>query len=170
VSYALKSSPQLDSIEDERWQAVLSRDTRYDGQFVFAVSSTNIYCRPSCPSRRPHRDRVSFFSIPEAAEQAGFRACLRCEPKRARVLDPQIEMVQNICRYLDATESDEVRLSDMAMQAGVSVFHLQRTFQEHHWGESAPVFGRQEIRRLQIPCAKRLIGYKRSVRFRFQFE
>ena len=128
MSYALKSSPQLDSGEDERWQAVLSRDARYDGQFVFAVSSTHIYCRPSCPSRRPHRDRVRFFSIPEAAEQAGFRACLRCEPKRARVLDPQIEMVQNVCRYLDATDSDEVKLSDMAMKAGVSIFHLQRTF------------------------------------------
>jgi AraC family transcriptional regulator of adaptative response/methylated-DNA-[protein]-cysteine methyltransferase len=128
VSLALKSLPQLETGEDERWQAVLSKDARYDGQFVFAVSSTHVYCRPSCPSRRPHRDRVSFFSLPEAAEQAGFRACLRCEPKRARILDPQIEMVQNVCRYLDSTDSDDVTLSDLAIQAGVSIFHLQRTF------------------------------------------
>ena len=125
MSLALKS---VERNQDEQWQAVIARDGRYDGQFVFAVSSTHVYCRPSCPSRRPHRDRVTFFSIPEAAEQAGFRACLRCEPKRARVLDPQIEMVQNVCRYLDSTDSDEVKLSDLAIQAGVSVFHLQRTF------------------------------------------
>ena len=57
---------------ESQWQAVLAKDARFDGQFVFAVSSTGIYCRPSCPSRRPRRDRVSFFSLPEAAEQAGF--------------------------------------------------------------------------------------------------
>lgn len=127
MSYVLKS-PQINSIDEERWQAVLSRDARYDGQFVFAVSSTHIYCRPTCPSRRPRRDRVSFFSVPEAAEQAGFRACLRCEPKRARVRDPQIEMVQNVCRILDSTDSEDVKLADLAIKAGVSVFHLQRTF------------------------------------------
>ena len=125
MSLALKS---MESNQDEQWQAVIARDARYDGQFVFAVSSTHIYCRPSCPSRRPHRDRVSFFSLPEAAERQGFRACRRCEPKRVRILDPQIEMVQNVCRYLDSTDSDEVRLSDLAVPAGVSVFHLQRTF------------------------------------------
>ena len=62
---------------EERWQAVLAKDSGCDGMFVFAVSSTGIYCRPSCPSRRPHRERVSFFTLPEAAEQAGFRACRR---------------------------------------------------------------------------------------------
>src|ERR1041385_1506518 len=113
---------------DQLWQAVVAKDARFDGQFVFAVSSTGIYCRPSCPSRRAHRERVSFFDLPEAAEQAGFRACLRCQPKRARVLDPQIEMVQNVCRYLDSIDSEEGKLSDLAMQADVSVFHLQRTF------------------------------------------
>ena len=68
-----------------QWQAVLSKDARFDGQFVFAVSSTGIYCRPSCPSRRPRREHVSFFQLPEAAEQAGFRACLRCHPRDASV-------------------------------------------------------------------------------------
>ena len=153
MSYALKSSLELDPTEDERWQAVRSRDARYDGQFVFAVSSTHIYCRPSCPSRRPHRDRVSFFSIPEAAEQAGFRACLRCEPKRARVLDPQIEMVQNVCRYLDSTDSDEVKLTDLATQAGVSVFHLQRTFKN--------IIG---VSPRQYLAAKRFGNFKNRVR------
>ena len=128
MSLALKSHHYITSDENELWQAVVARDQRYDGQFVFAVSSTHIYCRPSCPSRRPNRERVRFFSLPEAAEQAGYRACLRCEPKTARVLDPQIEMVHTVCRYLDSTDSESVRLSDLAMKTGVSAFHLQRTF------------------------------------------
>lgn len=126
MSLALTS--QNPSSEDEFWQATVARDARYDGQFVFAVTSTHIYCRPSCPSRRPFRERVRFFYVPEAAEQAGFRACLRCQPKRARILDPQIEMVRDVCRYLDSTQSDEVKLSDLVAKTRVSAFHLQRTF------------------------------------------
>jgi AraC family transcriptional regulator of adaptative response/methylated-DNA-[protein]-cysteine methyltransferase len=128
VSLALKSETQLNWNEDELWQAVVGKDHRYDGQFVFAVSSTKVYCRPSCPSRRAHRDRVSFYSLPEAAEHAGYRACKRCQPKRARVLDPQVELVQTVCRYLDAGESEEMKLADLAAKTGVSLFHLQRTF------------------------------------------
>jgi AraC family transcriptional regulator of adaptative response/methylated-DNA-[protein]-cysteine methyltransferase len=113
---------------DQLWQAVMAKDASYDGQFVFAVSSTGIYCRPSCPSRRAHRERVKFFDLPEAAEQAGFRACLRCQPQRARVLDPQIELVQRVCRFLNTSESETLKLAELASHAGVSVFHLQRTF------------------------------------------
>jgi len=110
------------------WQAVIAKDARFDGQFVFAVSSTGIYCRPSCPSRRAHRERVKFFDLPEAAEQAGFRACLRCQPQRARILDPQIELVQRVCRLLNDSETETSKLAELASHAGVSVFHLQRTF------------------------------------------
>src|SRR5579863_64273 len=66
---------------DPRWDAVVARDARKDGQFVFAVSSTGVYCRPSCAARRPRRENVQFFTRPEGAEQAGYRACLRCRPK-----------------------------------------------------------------------------------------
>ena len=114
--------------DEQLWQAVIAKDARFDGQFVFAVSSTGVYCRPSCPSRRAHRERVRFFDLPEAAEQAGFRACLRCEPQRARVLDPQIQLVQRVCRLLDASEGETVKLAELAAETGVSVFHLQRTF------------------------------------------
>jgi AraC family transcriptional regulator of adaptative response/methylated-DNA-[protein]-cysteine methyltransferase len=114
--------------DEQLWQAVVSKDARFDGQFVFAVSSTGVYCRPSCPSRRAHRERVSFFDLPEAAEQAGFRACLRCQPQRARVLDPQMELVQRVCSVLNASDSETVKLTELASHAGVSVFHLQRTF------------------------------------------
>jgi len=115
-------------IDDRLWDAVAAKDSRFDGRFVFAVTSTKIYCRPSCPSRRPHREHVMFFDLPDAAEQAGFRACLRCEPRRARVLDPQVELVQRVCRFLDASQTEQVKLADLAAHAGVSTFHLQRTF------------------------------------------
>jgi len=114
--------------DDQLWQAVMAKDARFDGQFVFAVSSTGVYCRPSCPSRRAHRERVKFFELPEAAEQAGFRACLRCQPRRARILDPQIELVQRVCRLLNSNENESLKLPELASQAGVSQFHLQRTF------------------------------------------
>src|SRR5919106_3174759 len=65
---------------DPRWTAVLARDRRADGTFFYAVTSTGVFCRPSCPSRRPRRDRVRFFATTDAAEQAGFRACRRCRP------------------------------------------------------------------------------------------
>ena len=113
---------------DQLWQAVVAKDASFDGQFVFAVSSTGVYCRPSCPSRRAHRERVRFFDLPEAAEQAGFRACLRCQPRRARVLDPQIELVQRVCQLLNSENHETLKLGELASQAGVSVFHLQRTF------------------------------------------
>jgi AraC family transcriptional regulator of adaptative response/methylated-DNA-[protein]-cysteine methyltransferase len=116
-------------MNDRLWQAVIARDARFDGQFVFAVSSTKIYCRPSCPSRRPQRERVSFFNKPEAAEEAGFRACLRCQPRSDRVVDPQLELVQRACRLLDdAGEGDRVKLAELAGRLGISAFYLQRTF------------------------------------------
>lgn len=114
--------------DDQFWQAVVAKDARFDGQFVFAVSSTGIYCRPSCPSRRAHRDRVKFFDLPEAAEQAGFRACRRCRPQRARVLDPQLSLVQSVCRALDADDGETLKLAELATRFDISVFHLQRTF------------------------------------------
>jgi AraC family transcriptional regulator of adaptative response/methylated-DNA-[protein]-cysteine methyltransferase len=113
---------------ESQWQAVLTRDARFDGQFVFAVSSTHVYCRPSCGSRRPRRERVSFFQLPEAAEQAGFRACRRCHPRNARVVDPQIQMARQVCRIIEENEGEPVTLSALSEQLGVSSFHLQRTF------------------------------------------
>lgn len=114
--------------EERKWEVVAAKDPRFDGQFVFAVSSTKIYCRPSCPSRRPRRENVTFFDMPDAAEQAGFRACLRCEPRRANVVDSGVAMVQRVCRLLEANQTETMKLADLAADAGVSSFHLQRTF------------------------------------------
>jgi AraC family transcriptional regulator of adaptative response/methylated-DNA-[protein]-cysteine methyltransferase len=113
---------------ETQWQAVVAKDSRFDGQFVFAVSSTRIYCRPSCGSRRPRRDRVSFFSLPEAAEQAGFRACLRCHPREVHVVDPQVGMAREVCRLIEENDGDPLTLAMLSSEVGVSAFHLQRTF------------------------------------------
>lgn len=114
----------------ELWNAVLSRDSSRDGSFVFAVRSTGIYCRPSCPARRPHREQVSFFQLPEAAEQAGFRACRRCHPRRARAADPQIELVRQICHAIDEHDEEPLTLKTLSAETRVSAHHLQRTFKE----------------------------------------
>ena len=120
------AEPQL--IEQNRmWQAVLARDGKFDGQFVYAVRSTGVYCRPSCPSRRPRPDRVTFFPLPEAAEQAGFRACLRCQPKSAE-RDPQVQMVQETCRFIEQELDASANLDTLSQRLGISSFHLQRTF------------------------------------------
>lgn len=122
-------APIDDQIRNEQhWQAVVSKDPRFDGQFVFAVTTTGVYCRPSCGSRRPLRKHVVFFFLPQEAESAGFRACLRCRPKQVNARTPQIEMVQEVCRYLDSAGAEGARLSDLAQRVGVSAFHLQRTF------------------------------------------
>ncbi len=86
----------------ERWHAVLARDRRFDGAFVYAVRSTGIYCRPSCASRRPRRTQVTFFPIPEAAEREGFRACRRCHPADVNGRDPAVALVREACRAIAA--------------------------------------------------------------------
>jgi AraC family transcriptional regulator of adaptative response/methylated-DNA-[protein]-cysteine methyltransferase len=112
----------------ELWNAVLARDASRDGSFVFAVRSTGIYCRPSCPARRPGREQVSFFQVPEAAEQAGFRACRRCHPQRTTTGDPQIELVRRICHAIDEHDEEPLTLKTLSSENGISAHHLQRTF------------------------------------------
>ena len=114
----------------ELWNAVLTRDASRDGSFVFAVRSTGIYCRPSCPARRPHREQVRFFKLPEAAEQAGFRACKRCHPRRAHTNDPQVELVRRICHIIDEHDGDSVTLDNLSSIVSVNAHHLQRTFKQ----------------------------------------
>jgi len=110
---------------DPRWQAVLARDARRDGAFVFGVTSTGVYCRPSCPSRRPRPERVRFFSRPDEAERAGFRACLRCRPRDA---SSRTKIVGSICQYLQQSTEQPVTLAALGERFGMSPFHLQRVF------------------------------------------
>lgn len=112
--------------QSDLWQAVQARDASQDGKFVFAVSSTGVYCRPSCPSRRPRRENVSFFRQPTEAEQAGYRACLRCRPKSA--VSGQVSTVKAICRYIEQHLDEPLTLARLGAQFHQSPFHLQRTF------------------------------------------
>jgi AraC family transcriptional regulator, regulatory protein of adaptative response / methylated-DNA-[protein]-cysteine methyltransferase len=114
--------------KEDKWQVVLARDRRFDGAFVFAVRSTGIYCRPSCPSRRPSRQQVVFYSLPEAAERAGFRACRRCRPGEINSARPGTDKVRAICRAIDEHPDETMTLANLAARLGGSPYHLQRTF------------------------------------------
>jgi AraC family transcriptional regulator, regulatory protein of adaptative response / methylated-DNA-[protein]-cysteine methyltransferase len=117
--------------EEKLWQAVLTRDRASNGKFVYAVRSTRIYCRPSCPSRRPNRRQVVFFDSGEAAQRAGFRACRRCRPENASSVDRQCEFVQRACQLLNEhAEEGGISLSALGASLGVSPYHLQRTFKQ----------------------------------------
>ena len=112
---------------DRAWEAVLSRGRRCDGRFVYAVSSTHVYCRPSCPSRRPTRNHVTFFNSPQLAELAGFRACLRCRPQLSAGSEAEARVKRARC-YLDDHAGEPITLRRLAAHVGLSPFHVQRTF------------------------------------------
>lgn len=108
------------------WRAVEDRDARYDGRFVYAVRSTGVYCRPSCPSRRPARGNVRFFGTPDAAEAAGYRECRRCTPRATATRATRV--IHAAVAYLDAHAPRVVSLGELAAHVGVSAAHLQRAF------------------------------------------
>lgn len=112
--------------EGAAWRAVLARDRRADGRLVYAVTSTGVFCRPSCPSRRPHPRHVRFFPSPDEARRAGFRPCLRCLPESA--CPPAVQRVQSAREYLDAHLGEAVTLARLGREVGMSPCHLQRTF------------------------------------------
>jgi AraC family transcriptional regulator, regulatory protein of adaptative response / methylated-DNA-[protein]-cysteine methyltransferase len=110
-----------------RWQAVLRRDQTADGAFVYAVKTTGIYCRPSCPARRPRQENVALFDTCEAARAAGYRACRRCRPDAVDEPHPHTALVTAACRRIE--ESDEaVGLDALADAAGLSPHHFHRVF------------------------------------------
>lgn len=104
----------LGANDDRRWQAVLTRDASADGTFVFAVRSTGIYCRPSCPARRPKRDRVRFFREPRQAAEAGYRPCRRCRPDVLRERRDAVALVQHACRFIEAHLDMPLKLTSLA--------------------------------------------------------
>ena len=112
---------------DRRWASVLRRDRSADAAFVYAVRSTGIYCRPSCPSRRPRHDRVEFFESPHDAERAGYRACKRCRPADPAASDPWVNRIRRACAYLVQVDGHP-SLASLARQVGGSLYHLQRNF------------------------------------------
>jgi len=113
--------------DDACWSAVATRDSAHDGEFVFAVSTTGVYCRPSCPARRPRRENVTFFPRPEDAEQSGYRACLRCRPK-SLTGNHQSDVAKAVCRYIEQHLDEPITLQRLGKEFHQSPFHLQRRF------------------------------------------
>ncbi len=155
---------------EHRWRIVLARDRRYDGAFVYAVRSTGIYCRPSCPSRRPRPTQVTFFPIPEAAERAGFRACRRCRPAAASGSDPAVALVREACRALDAPEPP--RLEALATWLHTRPRQLGRAFkrvlgispQQYRDARRVTRFKHELKRRVHVSPAVYEAGYGSSSR------
>ncbi len=157
--------------EDERWAAVVARDRGADGAFVLGVGSTGVYCRPGCTARTPLRRNVRFFDTPAAAEQAGFRACLRCRPDRSSPWQEAAARMVRACRMLEREEGLETR--ELARRLGMNPFTLQRTF-KREVGVTPQAYRRRvlaERARERIPAARSVseaaygAGYSASSRF-----
>ncbi len=118
--------PIVADTDDRRWQAVCERDTRADGQFVFAVLTTGICCRPSCRSRRARRENVRFFADVAAAVAAGFRPCKRCQPDKDYPQQQRVDKVAQACRLLE--QDAPLTLEALAGQLAMSPFHFHRLF------------------------------------------
>lgn len=143
--------------DDPRWQAVLRRDPGQDGVFVTAVLTTGIYCRPSCTAKRPRRENVRFYEGPEAAERAGFRACLRCRPKSTAAA-PGASLVERVRRHFAERVGERVTLADLGRAVGLSPHHLQRRFKE-----ATGMSPRQYAEALRLGHLKRHLKRKDSV-------
>ncbi|SFY35590.1 DNA-O6-methylguanine--protein-cysteine S-methyltransferase /Transcriptional regulator Ada [Paracoccus pantotrophus] len=123
----LAMTTETETERDPRWQGVLARDPACDGAFVYAVRTSGVYCRPSCPSRKAKPQNVSFFDTPDQAEAAGFRACLRCNPRGPSSAQANAAIVAEACRIIE--RADEVpRLDDLAKKVGMSPHHFHRQF------------------------------------------
>lgn len=112
--------------DDDRWLAVTNRDAKADGQFVFAVQTTGIFCRPSCRARHALRQNVRFYPDAEAAQAAGYRPCKRCQPGNLSHEQQKIDKVAKACRLLE--QDTPVTLEVLAEAVAVSPYHFHRLF------------------------------------------
>jgi AraC family transcriptional regulator of adaptative response/methylated-DNA-[protein]-cysteine methyltransferase len=124
-----RQSSETDGIDAQRWAAVLRRDHGADGQFCFAVRTTGIYCRPSCPARHARRENVVFYSTPAEAEAAGYRACKRCMPNQPGIAERNAAAIARACRLIETAENLP-DLETLAREAGMSRFHFHRLFRK----------------------------------------
>ena len=112
--------------------AVTERNKSYDGQFVYAVKTTGVYCRPSCPSRQAKPENMLFLELPEHAENEGYRACKRCRPDLAVVKDPLLSLTRQICRkieeHIDSQPDEKLSLGVLSEETGYNEDYLARSF------------------------------------------
>ena len=125
----MTTSIETSAIEaDPRWARMRARDTAADGTFVYAVKTTGVFCRPSCAARPARPENVAFYATGAEAEAAGYRACLRCRPLAAEGRDPMTGKVEALAAFIRAHADEPLPLSRLAGEAGMSPFHLQRSF------------------------------------------
>ncbi len=141
------------STDAERWDAVQRRDQQADGLFYYSVSSTGVYCRPSCGARPALRRNVAFHDNCADAEQAGFRACLRCKPDQPPLAERHAAAVAQACRLIDAAEQVP-DLDSLAQACGMSRFHFHRIFKAHTGITPKAYAAAQRAQRLQQGLAK----------------
>jgi len=115
------------TLDDARWAAFAARDPACDGLFFASVTTTGIYCRPSCPARRAKREHVRFYETAADAEAAGFRPCKRCKPNQPSLLQQHAGKVAEACRLIETAE-EEPKLDALARSAGLSPYHFHRIF------------------------------------------
>lgn len=127
MTQAAHSSEPTPSADAWKWHALETRDPACDGAFVFAVRSTGVYCRPSCPSRRPKPANVVFFDLNRQAEAAGFRPCKRCRPTEVSPTQIRVAAVERACRLIETAERQPA-LAELAAVAGLSPHHFHRQF------------------------------------------
>lgn len=139
--------------KSDMWNALRTRNPRFDGKFVYAVRTTRIFCRPSCGSRMPLMKNVEFFASPSLALLSGYRACKRCEPVGDRA---SVRAVVKACRLLESGE--RLSSSAVARATGVSEFHLARLFKAE-LGVSMQAYAR----RVANERAKRALSSQRTV-------
>jgi AraC family transcriptional regulator, regulatory protein of adaptative response / methylated-DNA-[protein]-cysteine methyltransferase len=128
---AASNGSTLEDMETTYWQAILNHDSSFDGQFYYGVLTTGVFCRPSCPGRRPLRRNVRFFESPQQAESSGLRACLRCRPQAISGLDPNAARVSQLCRFIERSleqQDTAPSLQQLSREVNLSPFHLQRSF------------------------------------------
>jgi AraC family transcriptional regulator of adaptative response / methylphosphotriester-DNA alkyltransferase methyltransferase len=114
------------SLTNEQWQAIISNDASYDGQFFYAVKTTGIFCRPSCKSRPPKKENVELFEKAAQALSAEFRPCKRCRPTGQRL--PDDEWVALVSEFIDRNYMETLTLEFLAVTCHGSPYHLHRTF------------------------------------------
>lgn len=124
------STPFFSVSEETLWQAVLNRDSNFDGKVFYGVRSTGIYCRFTCPSRKPNRSQISFFYSPQAAEEQAFRACKRCQPQKATPPNLARDKVLAVCRYIEAQCDRIPTLVELSAEVELSPGYLQRIFKQ----------------------------------------
>src|SRR5882672_7340702 len=123
----------IPTMSDSRaWRAVLARDRAADGRFVFAVHTTGIFCRPSCPARRPHRENVAFYHDGAEARAAGFRPCKRCKPEGlGREAQAERELLSRACHLLSSEGESVLALPALARRLGTTPTRLRDLFRQH---------------------------------------